>query len=131
MERFKARLVAQGFTQIPGVDFEVTIAPAARFVTIRHILSLGNGFGWPIEAADVDTAFLYAELDCKIYVKQPEGHEDQEHPGWVWELNKSLYGLRQSAALWFKTLVDYLKTLGFTQLHTDLTVFIRLDGDGL
>ena len=81
VERFKARLVAQGFTQIPGVDFEVAFAPAARFVTIRHILSLGNGFGWPIEQADVDTAFLYAELDYKIYVKQPEGHEDQEHPG--------------------------------------------------
>ena len=58
MERLKARMVAQGFTQIPGVDFKVAFAPAARFVIIRHILSRGNGFGWPIEQSDVDIAFL-------------------------------------------------------------------------
>ena len=69
VERFKARLVAQGFTQIPRVDFEVTFALAARFVTIRHILSMGNGFGWPIKQADVGITFLYAELGLQNLCK--------------------------------------------------------------
>lgn len=68
--------MAQGFTQIHGVDFEFTFAPAAKFMTTRLILSLANGLGWPAEQANVDTAFLYAKQDCEIYIKQREGHED-------------------------------------------------------
>ena len=56
--RHKARLVARGFTQVEGIDYEETFAPTAKFVTIRLIIALATGLGWPLEQADIDTAFL-------------------------------------------------------------------------
>jgi hypothetical protein len=66
--RRKARLVARGFTQIEGIDYEETFAPTAKFVTIRLIVALATSLGWPLDQADVDTAFLWADIKEDIYM---------------------------------------------------------------
>ena len=128
--RFKARLVAKGFTQIEGIDYEETFAPTAKFNSIRLLLSLSCSLGWPVEQCDIDTAFLNAELEEDIYMSQPEGYEDPACPGFVCKLKKSLYGLKQAAYLWNQLLGEKLKLLGFTQLKSDSSCFLRRDDRG-
>ena len=128
---YKARLVARGFTQLEGIDYEETFAPTAKFVTIRLIISLATGFGWPLEQADIDTAFLWSELHEDIFMQQPEGHVDPQFPEYVCKLLKSLYGLKQAAHLWNRLLSKTLKALGFVQLLTDTSCFVKFDKDGI
>ena len=99
-------------------------------MTIRLVIAIAVGFDWPMEQADVNTAFLNAELDIPMCIQQPEGHEDPDHPSWVCQLEKGLYGLKQAATLWFKRLAEYLRSLEFHQLYTDATIFVRTDSDG-
>ena len=128
--RFKARLVAKGFTQIEGIDYEETFAPTAKFNTIRLLLSLANSLQWPVEQCDIDTAFLNANLEEDIYMSQPEGYEDPDHPLHVCKLQKSLYGLKQAAYLWNQLLAEKLKILDFNQLKTDSSCFVKRDEHG-
>ena len=128
--RYKARLVARGFTQIEGIDYEETFAPTAKFVTIRLIVALATSLNWPLDQADIDTAFLWADIDEDIYMQQPEGHVDPNFPEHVCKLLKSLYGLKQAAHLWNQLLSKTLKKLGFKQLLTDTSCFVEFDQDG-
>ena len=128
--RFKARLVARGFSQIEGLDYEETFAPTAKFATIRLLLSLACSLGWPAEQADIDTAFLNADLEEDIYMLQPEGYEDASHPEFVCQLKKSLYGLKQAAYLWNQLLADKLKSMGYVQLKSDSSCFLKRDSAG-
>ena len=98
--RRKARLVARGFTQVEGIDYEETFAPTAKFVTVRLIISLATSLNWAMEQADIDTAFMWSDIEEDIYMQQPEGHVDPIHPDYVCKLLKSLYGLKQAAHLW-------------------------------
>lgn len=104
----KARLVAQGFSQIEGLDYNETFAPVAKYDTTRTFLSMVAKYDLELNQMDVKTAFLNSELDEDIYMRQPPGFEDQEHPDWVWKLLKAIYGLKQSGRQWNKTLDDFL-----------------------
>jgi len=100
VERYKARLVARGFTQTYGVDYNETFAPVAKFTSIRCILALAALEDMEIHQMDVKTAFLNGELEEEIYMEQPQGfmHQGAEHL--VCKLHKSLYGLKQSPRAW-------------------------------
>ena len=126
----KARLVARGFTQVEGIDYEETFAPTAKFVTIRLIISLATSLGWPMEQADIDTAFLWSDIDEDIYMQQPEGHTDPVHPEYVCKLLKSLYGLKQAAHLWNQLLSKTLRGANYQQLLTDTSCFVKTDQQG-
>jgi hypothetical protein len=126
----KARLVARGFTQVEGIDYEETFAPTAKFVTIRLIISLATSLGWPMEQADIDTAFLWSDIDEDIYMQQPEGHTDPVHPDYVCKLLKSLYGLKQAAHLWNQLLSKTLRGANYQQLLTDTSCFVKTDQQG-
>jgi transposase InsO family protein len=82
--RHKARLVAQGFTQVEGIDYTETFAAVAKYDTVRILLALAAKFDLELDQMDVRTAFLNADLKEDIYLKQPAGFEDLEHPDWVW-----------------------------------------------
>lgn len=113
LKKFKARLVARGFTQREGIDYQETFAPSSRQESLKAFLAVNGHRDWDMIQLDVVGAFLYGDLDEEIYLSQPEGFIDPTHPTHVWRLNSSLYGIKQSARQWNKCLVDQLKAIGF------------------
>ena len=97
--RNKARLVAQGYTQVEGIDFDETFAPVARLEAIRILLA-SNHHNILLYQMDVKSAFLNGKIEEEVYVAQPPSFEDPKHPDMVYKLNKALYGLKQAHA-WY------------------------------
>ncbi|GJT41510.1 copia protein [Tanacetum coccineum] len=96
----KARLVAKGFRQEEGIDFEESFAPVARIEAIRIFISNAAHKNMTVYQIDVNTAFLNDELREEVYVNQPEGFVDQDHPNHVYRLKKALHGLKQTPRAW-------------------------------
>lgn len=113
ISKYKACLVAKGYVQRHGVDYDEVFSPVARIETIRRIIALDGSRGWQIHHLDVKTAFLHGELKEEVYVTQPEGFvvAGQEHK--VYKLKKSLYGLRQAPRAWNIKLNEILCCLSF------------------
>lgn len=128
VDRFKARLVARGFTQTHGIDFWDTFSPVIRMESVRMILAIAAEMGLKIRQFDVKTAFLNGELKEEIYMRQPQGFEDAS--GQICLLKKSLYGLKQSPRCWNEKFVESIKELGLTQSSADPCVFVG-GNDGL
>ena len=125
IDRFKARLVAKGYTQTEGVDYDEIFSPVAKFQSIRSLLALANAYDLDVHHMDVTTAFLNGNLDCEIYMEQPEGFIDPDHPDYVCLLDKSLYGLKQSSRCWNNTLDGYLKANDYRQSPADECIYIK------
>ncbi|KAK1629326.1 hypothetical protein QYE76_003641 [Lolium multiflorum] len=100
--RNKARLVAQGFSQVEGIDFGETYAPVARLESIRILLAYASHHNFKLQQMDVKSAFLNGPLHEEVYVKQPPGFEDPNFPNHVYKLDKALYGLKQAPRAWFE-----------------------------
>ena len=95
IDRYKARLVARGFSQIPGLDFGETFSPVIKHTTIRMIFSLAVTLGWKMRQLDVKNAFLHGFLKEEVFMEQPLGFINEDLPNHVYKLNRSLYGLKQ------------------------------------
>ncbi|KAK1692301.1 hypothetical protein QYE76_008998 [Lolium multiflorum] len=100
--RNKARLVAQGFSQVEGIDFGETYAPVARLESIRILLAYASHHNFKLQQMDVKSAFLNGPLHEEVYVKKPLGFEDLNFPNHVYKLDKVLYGLKQAPRAWFE-----------------------------
>src|ERR1044072_8398471 len=98
--RNKARLVAQGYTQIEGLDFDETFALVARLESIRLLLGVACLLKFRLYQMDVKIAFLNGYLNEEVYVEQPKGFVDPHHPQHVYKLKKALYGLKQAPRAW-------------------------------
>ena len=126
---YKARLVAQGFSQVPGVDYFDTFAPVARLASIRAVLAFAAAENYETGQIDVKGAYLNGELtnDEVIYMKQPPGYSvsDPKEKALVCRLQKTLYGLKQSGRRWYQKLVDIMEKLGFKRCEVDQAVFFR------
>ncbi|GJX78200.1 putative ribonuclease H-like domain-containing protein [Tanacetum coccineum] len=94
--RNKARLVAQGYTQEEGIDYDEVFAPVARIEAIRLFLAFASFMGFIVYQMDVKSAFLYGTIDEEVYVSQPPGFVDPDHPKKVYKVVKALYGLHQA-----------------------------------
>ena len=129
--RLKCRLVAQGFSQILGVDYNETFAPGAHFGTIQGLVSLGVQRGLAIHQMDVGTAFLNGVLHEDIYMKQPERFEAPGKEHQVCHLQKSLYGLKQSPRCWYEQLSPQLDSTGFKHSRADPCVFYKWENGNL
>ena len=123
--RNKARLVAQGFTQVEGLDFGETFAPVARLESIRILLAYASHHDFKLYQMDVKSAFLNGPLKELVYVKQPPGFEDPDHPSHVYELHKALYGLKQAPRAWYDHLTAFLSEKGFQIGLIDSTLFTK------
>ena len=123
--RWKARLVAQGFKQRPGIDFDETYASVINKATIRTVFHIAAQKGMHLHQMDVKTAYLNGELEEEVYMRQPPGFEDSDHPDWVCKLKKSIYGLKQSARCWYQKLKETLVQMGFEVNPVDSSLFQR------
>ncbi|GJV16780.1 retrovirus-related pol polyprotein from transposon TNT 1-94 [Tanacetum coccineum] len=124
----KARLVAQGFRQEEGIDFEESFAPVARIEAIRIFVANAAHKNMTIYQMDVKTAFLNGELKEEVYVSQPEGFVDQDNPSHVYKLKKALYGLKQAPRAWYDMLSSFLISQHFSKGAVDPTLFTRQAG---
>ena len=128
--RNKVRLVAQGFTQIEGLDFGETYAPVARLESIRILLAFATHHDFKLYQMDVNSAFLNGPLSELVYVEQPPGFEDSKRPNNVYKLHKVLYGLKQAPRAWYECLKDFLLKNGFEIGKADSTLFThKVDND--
>ncbi|KAJ9563084.1 hypothetical protein OSB04_008244 [Centaurea solstitialis] len=123
LERYKARLVAQGFSQQPGLDFDDTFSPVVKPATIRTVLSISISRNWPIHQLDVKNAFLHGDLTETVYMRQPPGYVNSSFPDHVCRLRKALYGLKQAPRAWYHRFAVYLSSLGFLSSKTDTSLF--------
>ena len=96
LDRYKGRLVAQGFSEQPGLDFDDTFSPVVKPATIRTVLSIAVSCQWPIHQLDVKNAFLHGDLAETVYMRQPPGYIHPQFPDHVCRLRKALYGLKQA-----------------------------------
>lgn len=131
MERFKARLVAQGFSQRPGWDFDETFAPTVRLSVIRAILAIVAVEDLECDSLDITTAYLNATLDEEIYMKPPEGFEQYTKDGHLLYclLLKALYGLKQGGRQWYLKFSSVMKEMGFTRVKSESCVYVWKRGE--
>ncbi|GJW84955.1 putative ribonuclease H-like domain-containing protein [Tanacetum coccineum] len=125
--RNKARLVAQGYKQEEGIDYDEVFAPVARIEAIRLFLAFASFMGFIVYQMDVKCAFLYDTIDEEVYVSQPPGFVDPDHPNKVYKVVKALYGLHQAPRAWYATLSTFLEKHGYKRGTIDKTLFIKRD----
>ncbi|GJY35177.1 integrase, catalytic region, zinc finger, CCHC-type containing protein [Tanacetum coccineum] len=106
--RNKSRLVAKGYAQKEGIDFEESFAPVARLEAVRLFIAYAAHKSFTVYQMDVKTAFLYGPLKEEVYVNQPDGFVDPYHPDKVYRLKKALYGLKQAPRAWYDELSNFL-----------------------
>ena len=112
VEKYTARVVAKGFSQVEGVDYDQTFTPTVRFESIRQLVALGTSKSMEMHQMDVTTTFLYAPLEEEVFMEQPEGTVKKGDEGKFMRLLKCLYGLKQSPRQWNIYIDTILKQLG-------------------
>ena len=128
IERYKARLVAQGYSQKLGADYDETFCPVVRQESLRLLLAMSVQQGMKLHHVDVNTAFLNGTLEEEVYIQQPKGFVKEREQNLVCKLKKSLYGLKQSPRCWNATLDAHLKSMGFTQSTADPCIYTSHTG---
>nr|GEV73092.1 retrovirus-related Pol polyprotein from transposon TNT 1-94 [Tanacetum cinerariifolium] len=127
----KARLVAKGYAQEEGIDFEESFTPVARLEVVRIFIAYAAHKSFLIFQMDVKTAFLNGPLKEEVYVAQPDGFVDPDHPEKVYRLRKALYGLKQAPRAWYDELSKFLTSKGFTKGTIDPTLFTIRYGEDI
>jgi hypothetical protein len=118
---YKARVVAKGYAEVPGIDYDDTYAPAMQKSTLLTLLAFAAANDYEIYTT---SAFLNGVLKEEVYLEPPEGF----HPanlGHIWALHKSLYGLKDAPAIWYDALAEHLETLGYTRSVSDACLFFK------
>jgi ATP-binding cassette subfamily B (MDR/TAP) protein 1 len=120
-----------GYSQVHGLDYQEVFLPTLWLETLRLILSLLAAQNWMGCQVDFTTAFLNGYLNHEVFMEQPPGYEDSQHPDWVCQLDRSLYGLKQSPWQWNVELHKVLLDLGLTNLKYNPTLYFKIQGNKL
>ncbi|GJZ17286.1 retrovirus-related pol polyprotein from transposon TNT 1-94 [Tanacetum coccineum] len=129
--RNKSCLVAKGYAQKEGIDFEESFAPVAWLEAVRLFIAYAAYKSFIVYQMDVKTTFLYGLLKEEVYVNQPNGFVDPYHPDQVYRLKKTLYGLKQAPRAWYDGLSNCLVSKGFSKGFIDPTLFIAKHGEDI
>ncbi|KAK9166665.1 hypothetical protein Scep_001856 [Stephania cephalantha] len=129
INRYKSRLVAQGFKQMPGIDFGEPNILVVKSATIHIFLSLAVKFGWSLRQLDINNAFLNGNLVEDVFTNQPRGFVSLGFPNHVCKLHKVLYGLKQAPRAWFDQLKSTLVSWGFQNSKADNSLFFHHVGN--
>lgn len=124
IDKYKARLVARGFTQKEGFDYEETYTPVVKLTTLRILLSVANHMSMHIHQMDVKSAFLNGELREEIYMHRPEGFKED---GRVLKLKRALYGLKQASRMWNESFNGFMIGAGFRRCDSDRCLYVKND----
>ena len=111
--RNKAHLVAQGYSQVEGIDYGENFSLVACLESIRLLIAYASHHNFKLQQMDVKSAFLNGPINELLYVKQPPGFEDPEFPNHVYQHDKALYGLKQAPRAWYEHLTELLQDRGF------------------
>ncbi|MCO5586428.1 hypothetical protein L7F22_040368 [Adiantum nelumboides] len=125
VSRYKARLVARGFSQVPGKDYSETFSPVLRITAFQVLIAIAAQFHFLQHQMNVHRAFLHGDLEEEIYMIQPPGYISSEHPNHVCRLLKSLYGQEQSPRQWYRRFHRCMINLGYLRLQSDPNVYSR------
>lgn len=129
VDKYKARLVARGFTQSKGFDYNETYSPTAKLTTFRVLLAIAVHHGYHIHQMDVKCAFLNGQLNEEIYMSQPDGFGDGTAS--VCKLNRSLYGLKQASRMWNERFHQYMVKIGFNRCMNDHCLYTKQGNGGI
>jgi hypothetical protein len=127
--RWKCRLVAQGFFQVFGEDYDQTYSPVAKFISIRTVLAISAQLGLTVRQMDVDTAILNAPIKEDIWVRMPKDTPLADDDDGICKLQKSLYGLKQVPREWNNHINGFLLESGFQRMEADSCIYIRPEWD--
>ncbi|GJV54368.1 ribonuclease H-like domain-containing protein [Tanacetum coccineum] len=128
LSRYKVGLIANGSTQVEGIDVDETFSPVVKPGTIRTVLSLATSRHWPVHQIDVKNALLHGDLSETVYMHQPLGFRESAHPDYVYLLLMSLYGLKKAPRAWFQWFAAYITRVGFHHSRFDSSLFIYKQG---
>jgi hypothetical protein len=129
IEKYKARFVARGFSQVEGIDYEEKFDPVARYTSICTIIALAASMGWRLHQMDVKTAFLNGEIEEEVYIEQLDGFVIHEQKSHVYRLKKAMYGLKQAPRAWYENMNGFLMSLGFNKSVGDPNLYYHIVGD--
>jgi hypothetical protein len=129
--RNKVQLIAKGYSQVEGLDFDETFAPVARLESIRMLPTYATHHGFKLYQMDVKSAFLNGPIKEEVYVEQPPGFESEGYPNHVYKLHKMLYGPKQAPRAWYECLRDFLIENGFRIGKANSTLFTSKMGKDL
>lgn len=130
-KRYKARLVARGFSQKYGESYDEVFAPVVKPATFRCLLAIASYDNMKVRHVDIKTAFLYGDIDAEIFMKQPKGYITPGKENFVCKLNHSLYGLKQSARCWNIRINKVLIDAGFRRGKTEPCLYVRGSEDSI
>ena len=124
IERYKAHLVAKGYTQLQGVDYSETFSPVVKLTMVRLVLALATAKNWFLLQLEVNNTFLHGDLIEDVYMMVPPGFQTPKE-GLVCKLQKSLYGLKQASRQWNVKLIVALLFGGYHQSSSDHSMFVK------
>jgi hypothetical protein len=128
--KYKARLVARGFLQKKGVDYNETYAPVVHMTSMRAIFAIAAHEGLQVDQLDVETAYLNGLMDTEVYMTQPPGFANADNISAVCRLFRTIYGLKQSGRIWNELAHAAMLSLGFNRISADFCVYIRYTEEG-
>ena len=123
VEKYKARFVAWGYSQVEGIEYKETFALVMRYSSIRSILALSTRMGWKIHQMDVKTTFLNGFIEEEVYIEQPKGFEMIDRESHACRVNRALYALKKEPRAWYTNIENYFTRLGFIKSEEDASLY--------